>query len=239
MADEHENIERITPYYGKETPIPPKTGAGDRKIEVELKPTEPDDDTYQPAPPPYTTIPQYPGQERYSVILNIETTGLYPWEHRITDICARLPGDPSVPLLHFSGEDEETLVREFINWYDAQGINEVIGYNVAFDLRFIFAQALRYRIQWPRLANTEIYDLQNTMEQIYSRFVYGNNRPGTLGQWAAYLWGAVEPYTQDEMIKAGLEGDYEKVKEYNEYKVRAIFDLLALVEHTLSSPETL
>jgi len=231
---ESENIAKVTPYYGKEKPIAPTNGRADRTIRVELSPEGDDSDSYWPPPTEWHDYGTYTPTDRNAVVLNVETTGLTPWDSRISDIALKIPGDPSLPVLHFIDADEETLMKEFLETWEKYRFNEIIGYNVSFDIRFLFAVALRYRLKWPLLIDVEIYDLMNTMEQVFSKYVYGNNKPGTLNEWGFYLFGEKPPMTQAEELKAWADGDYEAVKAFNEWKVNISYNLASLIEYVIT-----
>lgn len=240
MTDEAAISVRASLYSGSEGAIPP-SGAPEveKKLEFPLEKIpsdwyDPNDPSWSPGEWDWPTVSQYVETEKKPIIINIETTGSKPWESRISDIAILQPTDPSVPVIHFIDEDEFKLMEAFAEWFTAYAPNEIIGYNVSFDVRFIFAVAMRYRIKLPTLISVELTDLMQIMKQIFPKYVFGYNPSGSLDDWALYLFGEEPPMTQAEELKAWQTGDYEKVQEFNEWKVKMSFLLLSLIEYTFA-----
>jgi len=230
----------VTPYSGKEAPfIPP-----DREpIEFELEPIQPSEpepvvpvpDPFVPQPITYsswtpTIIPRSP------LIVNIESTGVMPTNSRIISIAAFDPKQVELGIVTFMDDSEEIALNEFLEFYRVNGYNEIISYNVAFDFRFVFATAMKHRVQAPEWVNSDLYDVMTQMEQVNQTFVPGFNKPGTLDDWAATLFGLEPPATQEEVLKAWASGNYGLVEEYNKYKVRATHLLWALGQYVFGEP---
>lgn len=247
MTDESAAISVTkTLYTGSDTPIAPGGGGVEKKLDFVLEQiagggTTPDPTWYDPSSgnwvpgtAPFGSVANYATVGAKSMILNIETTGTKPWQSRICDICVMVPGDPTLPVMHFLDEDEATLLRGFVNWFASAGIEEIVGYNVMFDLRFIFVACMRYRIKIPIMTMITTFDLMQTMEQIWQKFAYGNNPTGTLENWALYLFNREMPMTQTEEFAAWAAKDYEKVKGFSDWKVNTEFLLLSLIEYTLT-----
>ena len=247
MAEEAAAISvKKTLYSGTETPIPPGGGGTEKKVEFLLEKiaseeAEPDPDWYDPGSDAWSpgtstfgTVPYYSAVGEKSAIIDIETTGTKPWESRITCIGVKLLGDPSLPVMQFTDEDEATLLRAFANWFTGAGLTELIGYNVIFDVRFIFVACMRYRIKLPPINSVTLYDLMQTMEQVWQKFIYGNNAAGTLDNWCRYLFNEEKPGTTDAMMKAWADKNFDKIKEFNRWDLEHEFLLLSLIEYTLT-----
>ena len=247
MAEEAAAISvKKTLYSGTETPIPPGGGGTEKKVEFLLEKiageeAEPDPDWYDPSSgiwwpssAAFSTVPAYSQVGEKSAIIDIETTGTKPWESRIICIGVKLLGDPSLPVMQFTDEDEAALLRAFVNWLAGAGIQELIGYNVIFDVRFIFVACMRYRIKLPMINAITLYDLMQTMEQVWQKFIYGNNAAGTLDNWCRYLFNEEKLGTTDAMMKAWADKNFDKIKEFNRWDLEHEFLLLSLIEYTLT-----
>jgi len=207
---------------------------GQKKVSVVLQPI-PGEEVYYPPEAPVPEIP--PGfaleipklmPEAKPLVINIETTGIYPFNSRITNIGCLDPSDPDNPVFFFD-VDEEKMLKEFLSWFESRGYNQLVGYNVSFDYRFLFAKCLRYRIQVPVWPSLDLLDLAQIMQQVKQAFVFGYNKPGTLDAWTEYLFGIRPPMTQKEAMEAFEKKKYDLVRGYNEYKVVAAYSLYTLI----------
>ncbi len=224
MADTTAATITKTLYTGTETPIAPGAASAQKKIEVTLQPVE----------TAAIVVPEYAVTGEKAIILNLETTGVLPWESRIADIGVKVVGDPLVPVIHFNDADEATLLRSFASWYAGGGYTQIIGYNVDFDFRFLFVTCMKYGIKIPSFATTALYDLQEVMQQVFTKYTYGFNASGKLDEWALYLFNKTPPDTQEGVLQKYAKGDIEAIREYNEYKVSTEFLLLSLIEYVLT-----
>lgn len=228
----------VTPYSGTKAAVPPKgttTGGtpSGGQLTFELQPVG-DDSYYEPGTWNYPISPTYQAKDIKSVILNIETTGIKPWESRIICISAIDLGDPLLPVIHFIDKDELQMVKGFLDWFNYGGFNEVIGYNVAFDIRFLFVTAMKYQLKWSQLAEVDLYDLQQVMEQVFAKFVYGNNPSGKLDDWAKYLFATEPPISQEAVLEAWVKEDFTSIKNFNEYKVYTCLDMISTIDYVLT-----
>lgn len=181
-----------------------------KKIEVELVPEKflpPEKPYYEPSAPP---IPA----DR-PVVIDIETTGANPWDSRIICISVKDLTLPDSEIKTFYDEDEEKMVRDFIEWYEQNAFNEVIGFLVAFDFRFIFAKCLRYIIPAPNFFNSRLYDIANILKQVKGEFVYNMNKQGSLNDWSKFLFGLEKTMTISEVFDAYKKKQIDKIIEYN------------------------
>jgi len=209
---------------------------GEKKIEVVLQPL-PEEEPYYPPYEPYEPLPPYDKlpflpltPPKKSVILDIETTGANPWDSRIISIGVR-DVDPGKEIMIFSDPDEKIMLEQFISWYTSQGFNEIIGYNVSFDYRFIYAKCLRYLVKCGAWFNSSLFDLMNVMKQVKREFVYGYNKPGSLGEWAAYLWNEKKLLSISELLKAWKDKRIEEILEHNKHDVELVYLLWLTVNY--------
>jgi len=185
-----------------------------KKIEVELVPEKflpPEKPYYEPSAPP---IPA----DR-PVVIDIETTGANPWDSRIICISARDMTMPEAEIRTFYDEDEQKMVNDFLNWYESNAFNKVVGFLVAFDFRFIFAKCLRYLRSSPAFFQSKLYDIANVLKQVKTEFVYNKNKQGSLEDWVSFLFGKHKTITYKEMFEAYQRGEIDKIIEYNKNDV--------------------
>jgi hypothetical protein len=181
-------------------------------------------------PAPYTTlktVPEYT-EEVARLCINIETTGVLPYESRLICIGVLDPAPAEVQIMQFANETEEATITEFVDWLNSTGYSELVGYNVAFDFRFLYALMQRYRLVCPAWTAMNLNDLQTQQKQVKQAFVPGQNKAGTLEEWSTYLLGTV-PYAKQEQVYTWLkEGNIDEILLFNEDKVVKAYMLYTL-----------
>jgi len=185
-----------------------------KKIEVELVPEE-----FQAYKTEFPEPPSVPPVVDRPIVLDIETTGPNPWDARIICISAADLTQPEAPITTFVDDDEKKMVNDFIRWYEDNGFNEIIGFLVAFDLRFIFAKCLRYLISAPQFTNSRLYDIANVLKQVKTEFVYNLNKQGSLEDWVSFLFDKHKLMTMKEVFEAYKRKEIDKIVEYNKNDV--------------------
>jgi hypothetical protein len=166
------------------------------------------------------------------LIVNVESTGLMPFDSAISSICCMDPLDPRT-FYEFYGSDEGKIIADFWNFWTSKGFNRMVGYQVSFDFRFIFAKAMRYGLELIDFDRIALTDVMQIMQQVKEAFVYGTNKAGTLDEWANYILGMQPPFTQADVIAAYPKKDWDKIREYNKYKCTATYGLYAAATWTL------
>lgn len=196
--------------------------------------------------------PPFAKSDKKALVIDIETTGLKPWEGKIFAIGVLDPQKAIEGVTVFVDDDEEQLMKDFINFYQTNGYNELIGFNVSFDLRWMFAVAMKYRQTAAELFNANLRDVSQVLKQVQEAFVYGFNRPGTLDEWSFYLLGVekIVPYgpdptpeeleikkkwnktelTHKRLNEAFEKRDWETITGYNARDVEITYSLWSLTE---------
>ena len=201
------------------------------EIFATLTPLEAEQDTFYPdsysdffndyvLPPytSYTSLPKFSAPQK-ELIINIETTTANPWEGRIICIGVLDPNVSEPQALNFIQETEQDTINEFVDWYEAQGFEELVGYNVGFDYRFLYVVCQKYRRQAPNFMQAALYDLMNQQEQVKAAFVPGYRQSGSLEDWATYLFG-MAPYAPQEKVWEWFEqGNVDEIVNYNSDKL--------------------
>lgn len=186
----------------------------------------PETGKYVPAP--------YVAPVKKSMVLDMETTGALPWDSRIICIGVKDAALFDQPPTVFFDEDEKVMVEQFLAWFTAGGFDEIIGYNVSFDFRFIFSRCMFYQIQAPDFFAADLYDMMNVMKQVKRVFVFGFNKTGSLEDWMKYLWDETKAMTIDEIMAAYTRREYEPILDYCKQDVEYIFTLWLLTQYVLA-----
>lgn len=235
----------VEPYDGAAQPFRPEAR---QPISFELTPTvqPPPTPTIPSTPTPYYDVgsyvtPSYDGLSTYPkpdyavtdkpLVVDVETTAVNPWDGRIMCIGFKDPQFPDIPATVILIEDEREMLREFLNYYTTNGYNRIIGYHTVFDLRYIFARAMYYRISCAEWCNSKITDIMNIMQQVQEAFVPGKVKSGKLEEWMQLLLGIEKPMSIEGMLVAYKQGNYELVKQYNAVDVEVEAILYALTQN--------
>jgi len=207
---------------------------------ADLTPTELESSTYYSQdyldfyknfiPPVYTEVKQVPEytEEVKNLILNVETTAVNPWESRLICIGVLDPSSEVPQILQFMEANEEATITEFVDWINSTGYKVLVGYNVSFDYRFLYALMQRYRLVCPAWPEMSLYDLMVQQKQVKQSFVSTTQKPGTLEQWATYLFGT-QPYAEQAKVYEWLKaGNTQEILNFNEDKITKAYMLYTL-----------
>ena len=237
MADDMQASIKVEWIETDEKPFDPETSVD---IFATLEPLEAEQGTFFNPPyvdfynstvlPPKTTygkLPDFESQQR-ELIINLETTSTVPWEGRIICIGALDPNAIAPESMNFINETELATIDEFLQWFDQSPYTSFVGYNVAFDYRFLYAVMQKYRKESAKFMKMDLYDLMQQQEQVKNKFVPGFNKAGTLEQWSTYLFGS-QPYApQKQVFKWIKEGNIDEIVNFNSDKLVKAYGLWVL-----------
>jgi hypothetical protein len=148
---------------------------------------------------------------RKKCVLDIEVTDYLPWRGQIivVGIMDIQTGETRV----FHECREESLLLQFIRFFDKCGFEEVIGYNVGFDLRYLFVKCLRYQLRAQSLLSAQQTDLMLIMKGTSEPLNY--NRCGKFGHWTNSLMGEVRSLQHTSISELYREGRIRDIIEQN------------------------
>jgi len=153
--------------------------------------------------------------------LDIETEGLEPWADRIICIGVRDIDSPRTKV--FFNEDEESLLKSFISYCKRKHFQEVIGYNICFDMRFLFAKCLKYEIPAAHLFDTHYIDLMDNVRSV--KRMYSYNKPGKLDDWLQFLFGVGKLEKGESVIDLFEKREITRIIDYCKQDVDMTFRL--------------
>lgn len=188
-----------------------------------------------PYTPPEEFFLQKSVPEEKLLVVDIETTGLYPWESRVTFIGALDPEDPTKTFIFFYLDEEKTL-REFIDFYTAGKYTGIIGYNLSFDFRFLFTHCMRYMIPCNAFVKADLRDVMQVMKQVKESFVFGQQKAGTLDQWAKYLYGESKYLDSELMLKLWEDKEYDEIEKHVTQDVFLTYKMWAHIQTVKQVP---
>lgn len=164
-------------------------------------------------------------------VIDIETEGLSPIDGRI--ICIGIKDVDNGSVIVFFDNDEKRMLIDFFDFFSKKCFREIIGYNVLFDIRFIFARALKYDLDAQGFFNCDFNDLMSIMKSVKN--VWSLNRPHTLDEWSQLVFGNGNGKIELKMSVAELfrNGLIDKIIEYNKHDVELTCNLWKRVEKIL------
>lgn len=144
------------------------------------------------------------------LVVDIETTSLQPHEGRIICICAK---DTTRNRTYtFQADNEEEMLRQFIDFHQAREIEAVIGYNVLFDIRYLFARCLLHQINGQGFFQQRYEDLMSILKSVGYR--YSTNDPGSLEDWTKLLFNEDKLLRNENVPQLYEQGETERICQY-------------------------
>ena len=154
-------------------------------------------------------------------VIDIEAEGLEPWKDKIICIGARDVDNGKTVV--FFDDDERVILERFIAYYKKYEFREVIGYNLSFDIRFIFAKCVKYEIPAPQLFNSTYTDVMDNMRAV--RKMYSYNRPGKLDEWLQFIFGVGKLEKGDSIKDLYKNREITRIIQYNKQDVDMTYEL--------------
>ncbi len=164
-------------------------------------------------------------------ILDIETENLDPKQGQI--VCIGIKDCGSGKSTVFYDENEEQMLRDFLSYFHRKGFKEIIGYNVLFDIRFIFGRCLKYGLVSNGFFTARHTDLMHIMKSV--KPVWSMNRPGTLDEWTEFLFGSGKIRLPDNIKNLFEQGKISQIIQYNKRDVEITYRLWKRVNKVLDN----
>jgi len=168
--------------------------------------------------------------EKNTVVFDIETTGLKPWECRMVCITFWNIAEGKINMATFFDKDERALVHEAIGYLETLSVEVLVGYNTAFDIQMLQSRSLAYMIPCDLLWNAELYDVQDVLKTGREGYLRNNNKSGTLEDWSWYIYGERKPFTIEECFAAWEKENAEPFIIRNRWDVAMTGDLYMLMK---------
>lgn len=167
------------------------------------------------------------------LLINIETTDLYPWKGRIYSIALLELSTPEAEPKILIGNNEEELIRMFLDWFEAGNYSKLVGFKLSFDHRFLFAKMMLYRMQSKKFKDIALRDVKQIMDQVKEEFVYFPSKVGTLDDWGKMLLGRGKYGSQELMLRKYISGDFDYVNSFQLRQIELTRDLYNLARFSM------
>jgi DNA polymerase elongation subunit (family B) len=171
------------------------------------------------------------GEYMRKCIIDIETEDLDPTVGRIVCIGVK-DVDTEKTVVFFDEESEENMLKNFLEYFHKKMFDEIIGFNVMFDIRFIFSKCLKYNLPANGLFKSRYTDLMHVVKSV--KPIWSLNRPGTLEEWSQFLFNQGKiplPASIAELFKSRR---IHEIVKYNEWDVELTYKLWKRVDEILN-----
>ena len=162
-------------------------------------------------------------------VIDIECTSFNPWEGRL--ICIGVLDVNNGETKVFQDSHEETLLIEFLKYYNKKDFQEIIGYNITYDTRFIFAKCLKYSIPANQFFSAYQTDVMMILKSVKKGFNF--NIPGTLDEWSKSVLGRKKLFHNTEIPELFQQGRISDIIEYNIVDLEITYELWKRIRSVL------
>lgn len=162
------------------------------------------------------------------LVLDLESTG-QPWNGRI--VCIGCKNVHTGETKTFYDQHEETLIINFLKFFNKHNITELIGYNVHYDFRQIISKCLKFRIKLKEFQYVKLIDIMKLLKEV--NHGHNFNQPGKLNEWSRYLLGQ-EKLSKNGTIKDLLaQGRLIEILDYNRQDVELTYQLWKRIKQVM------
>ena len=175
--------------------------------------------------------PIVPGE----IIVNIETTDVEPFNGKIFSIAWLDLSQPGAQIQVIVDEDEEGMLRAFMQEFQRIAPREIVGYNLKFDYQWIFNKLMLYRISGKELFGVGLKDVFQLMSQVKEEFVYNARAFGTLDDYAKELLGRAKLGDQETLLRMFTQKNFPYVEAFQVNQIELTRDLYQLYRFVSST----
>jgi hypothetical protein len=167
------------------------------------------------------------------VCMDIEATGLNPWEDRVIVIGLWNLQDDESGIMSFYGLDEEEVVVAACDWLNEVEPSVLVVYNGGYDERHLLTRAMYYQCQLPWYNSCKHHDLMDILKKGAFSGVNSSQPAGGVEDWEKFFWDKFKPYTIEECFNDLAAGSVEKFMLRNRGCVEGEGSLYKLLMWTL------
>ena len=164
-------------------------------------------------------------------VLDIETTTFAPWENGKI-ICIGIKDVDSGEVLVFHDENEEAMIIRFFQYFKQINFQEIIDFNIGFDIRYILIRCLRYKIPANSFFAVDSTDLMAILHRF--KRLYTFDRPGTLDEWCRCLFGKGKLLNNNSVPALYRQGRITEIIRYNKNDLELTHELWKRITFVLN-----
>jgi hypothetical protein len=162
--------------------------------------------------------------------LDIEATGIEPFNSRIIVIGVKDLRDPNSPIIQFHSINEEELMKEFVKWFKTALPEGIVGWGLGYDTRHIFFKLCFYRLELKEWESLKIFDLMDLFRKGTEANIFTLQKADSLDNVSTSLLGRKKLLSNNEFLNALRRKDFDLILRYNANDVEIISSLWQLVQ---------
>jgi DNA polymerase elongation subunit (family B) len=166
-----------------------------------------------------------------TLIIDVETTDLDPTRGDLVCIGVK-DVESGKSVVFFDEESEEGMLREFLKYFHKNGFEEIVGFNLPFDFRFLISKCLKYSISANGLLKAKHTDLMMILKS-GGKISYNFNRPGTLEEWSQLLFNQGKIQLSDSVANLFKARRLHEIVQYNKQDLELTFQLWKRMDDVL------
>jgi len=166
-------------------------------------------------------------------ILDIESNSFKPYEPHSRLICIGIMDVTSDETKVFQDNNEKAMITNFFTYFNKKQFCQIIGYNVSFDIQFLFSRCLYFQISNKRFFTTPTYDIMWILKNVKGK--NGYNHCGSLNDWCKVILGKEKTFQNTEIADLYKKGLITEIVNYNKRDLELEAELLHRIEHVLKS----
>jgi len=167
--------------------------------------------------------------EGRKLVLDIEAENGDPKTGRI--LCVGTLDIVRHKTIVFTDEEERRMLERFVRYFNYHCFDEVIGYNLPYDMRYIFAKCMKYGICTGMLFRARQTDLMQVMKSVNCGQSF--NIPGKLGEWGEFLFGVGKLKKTCSVKGLYNQGRFSEMVDYNKQDLKLTYMLWKRMEVVL------
>ena len=169
--------------------------------------------------------------------LDVETTGLNPWEYKLIVCSVWDLDEPKGQMKTFSGWDEEPLVKEMFEYIASKNPEVILAFNAKFECRCFITRAMLYHIRAPWIWSVEWHDMMAMLEGGWKNGLTGTMPAGSEENWLKFFFNESKPYTIDECFEGIRNGSLDEMIMRNRTCVQGQGDMYQLFMYCQAAEE--
>jgi DNA polymerase elongation subunit (family B) len=129
-------------------------------------------------------------RETKKCIIDTESTNFLPWIGKLILIGIMDINTKKIKI--FQDNDEKTMLIQFLLYFNEKRYNEILGYNLPHDSRFLLAKCIQYQIPANILFGATHTDIMMILKGMTHHQNF--NRPGRKSEWVKFLLEDEKPH---------------------------------------------
>jgi len=155
-------------------------------------------------------------------VIDVETTN-DQWTGQLVCIGILNIDSENQEIQSFTGSYEEMVLKNFLRYFNNNQFDEIIGYNLCWDIRVVLSRCMKYRLRADAIYRARCTDLMMILKGFGKGYNY--NEVGSLDMWSKFLGGPGKIKTEASIEDLYKMGRWSEIIEYNIRDLKLTYDL--------------